>query len=50
MEKKIISALQIGSDSKGTSVTLDRILSFETDIKQLHCNLLVMPEALSCGY
>jgi nitrilase len=50
MEKKIISALQIGSDPKGTSVTLDRILTFETDIKQSNCNVLVMPEALLGGY
>ena len=50
MKKKIISALQIGSDSKGTSVTLDRILTFETDIKQSNCNVLVMPEALLGGY
>jgi nitrilase len=50
MKKRIIAALQIGSDSKGTSVTLDRILSFENDIKESNCDVLVMPEALLGGY
>lgn len=50
MNKKIIAALQIGSDSKGTAVTLDRILTYEQDIEQSNCDLLVMPEALLGGY
>ncbi len=50
MKNKIIAALQIGSDSKGTSATLDRILTFETEIKHSNCDLLVMPEALLGGY
>ena len=50
MKKKIIAALQIGSDSKGTAVTLDRILTYEQDIEQSNCDLLVMPEALLGGY
>jgi len=50
MKKKIIASLQIGSDSKGTSETLDRILTFETEIKQSNCDVLVMPEALLGGY
>ena len=50
MKKKIIAALQIGSDSKGTAVTLDRILTYEKDIEQSNCDLLVMPEALLGRY
>lgn len=50
MEKKIIAALQIGSGSKGTRETLDRILTFETEIKQSNCDVLVMPEAILGGY
>jgi nitrilase len=50
MKKKTIAALQIGSDSKGTSATVDKILSFEDEIKQSKCDLLLMPEALLGGY
>jgi nitrilase len=50
MKKKIIAALQIGSDSQGTAITLERILSYEKDIQQSNCDLLVMPEALLGGY
>lgn len=50
MKKKIIAALQTGSDSKGTAATLDRILAYEQDIRQSNCDLLVMPEALLGGY
>jgi len=50
MKKKIIAALQIGSDSKGTASTLDKVLSFEDEIKQKKCDLLLMPEALLGGY
>lgn len=50
MRHKTIAALQIGSDSKGTAATLEKILAFEADIKQANCDLLVMPEALLGGY
>jgi len=50
MRHKIIAALQIGSDSTGTSATLDKILAYAPEIKQANCDLLVMPEALLGGY
>ena len=48
--KKILAALQIGSDKKSTSETLSQILSFENQIKQSNCDLLVLPEAILGGY
>ncbi len=50
MEKKVIAALQIGSDPDGTAATLSQILSYEQDIQESDCDLLVMPEALLGGY
>ena len=50
MKKNVIAALQMGSDSKGTTATLDKILSCEQEIKQVNCDLLLMPEALLGGY
>lgn len=50
MNKKIIAALQFGSDPNGTAATLDNILSYEHAIKKTGCDLLVMPEALLGGY
>lgn len=50
MKKKIIAALQIGSSSQGTAVTLDQILGYKESIQNSDCNLLVMPEALLGGY
>ncbi len=50
MNKKIISALQIGSDAKGTASTMDHIFSFEKIIQQSNTQLIVMPEALLGGY
>jgi len=50
MKKKIIAALQIGSSSQGTAVTLDQILGYKESIQNSNCNLLVMPEALLGGY
>jgi len=50
MRHKTIAALQIGSASKGTAATLDKILAYEADIKQADCDLVVMPEALLGGY
>jgi len=50
MKKKIIAALQIGSDPRGTASTVDKILSLEAEIKRKKCDLLLMPEALLGGY
>jgi len=50
MEKKVIAALQIGSDPNGTAATLSKILAYEQEIQQSNCDLLVMPEALLGGY
>lgn len=50
MKKKVIAALQIGSNPNGTAATLSQILSYEQEIQQSNCDLLVMPEALLGGY
>lgn len=50
MRKKIIAALQMGSDPKGKTATLSQILSYENTIQQSNCDLLVLPEALLGGY
>ncbi|MDE2500757.1 MAG: carbon-nitrogen hydrolase family protein [Alphaproteobacteria bacterium] len=50
MGKHAISALQIGSEPDGTGRTLEKILSFEKQIKGMSARLVVMPEALLGGY
>ena len=50
MRKKIIAALQMGSDTRGKAETLSQILSYESAIQQSNCDLLVLPEALLGGY
>lgn len=50
MRTKVIAGLQAGSDPDGKAATLEKVLEFESDIKQLDCDLLVMPEALFGGY
>lgn len=50
MNKKIVAALQIGSDYAGTHATLQRILAFENEIIASGATLVVMPEALLGGY
>ena len=50
MRPKVIAGLQAGSDPGGTAATLEKVLAFEPDIRQLNCDLLVMPEALFGGY
>ena len=50
MKKKVIAALQIGSHPDGTAATVAQILSYEQEIRQSGCELLVMPEALLGGY
>lgn len=50
MDKKIVAALQIGSDYAGKHATLQRILGFEEEIIASGATLVVMPEALLGGY
>ena len=47
---RTIAALQIGSDPRGKAATLERILSFEDEIRARSASLVVMPEALLGGY
>lgn len=47
---KTVAALQIGSHPDGTAATVANILSYEKEIQQSNCDLLVMPEALLGGY
>lgn len=50
MTMTTIAALQLGTSIEGAVATLDRILSFESDIKNAGAQLVVMPEALLGGY
>ncbi|KAH3903521.1 related to Putative nitrilase-like protein NIT1 [Saccharomycodes ludwigii] len=50
MVKQIVAALQVGTDPKGTQATLEKILSFETEIKNSGAKLVVIPEATLGGY
>lgn len=50
MKHSVIAALQLGSDPAGTSATVEKILSFESQLQQSHCQLVLMPEALLGGY
>lgn len=50
MPKSIVAALQLGTATGDTGETLDRILSFEQDLIEAKCDLVVMPEALLGGY
>ncbi|MDH5434399.1 MAG: carbon-nitrogen hydrolase family protein, partial [Gammaproteobacteria bacterium] len=50
VNKSIVAALQIGSCDEGTAATLNKILSFEKQIKDSKCSLLVIPEASLGGY
>lgn len=50
MSNIVVAALQIGSDYRGTAVTLDHVLSFEQRITASGAKLVVMPEALLGGY
>ena len=45
-----VAALQLGSDPRGTSDTLDKVLSHSDEIRRLGADLVVMPEALLGGY
>ncbi len=50
MKKRKIAALQLGSEPLGTAATLEKIQSYQTQIKATGCDLLVLPEALLGGY
>ena len=50
MTQKIITVLQIGSDPKNTNTTLEKILSYEDEIKSSAADIVVMPEAILGGY
>jgi len=50
MSKSILAALQLGTARGNTGETLNKVLSFEQDIIDARCNLVVMPEALLGGY
>lgn len=50
MAKGIVAALQIGSSPEGTRATLEKILSFEDEIKRSGASLVVLPEAILGGY
>lgn len=50
MSKHVIAALQIGASPEGTQATVDKILSYEDQIKALKIELVVLPEATLGGY
>ncbi|CAB4254756.1 similar to Saccharomyces cerevisiae CAY80342 NIT1 Nitrilase, member of the nitrilase branch of the nitrilase superfamily [Saccharomyces cerevisiae EC1118] [Maudiozyma barnettii] len=50
MSKRIVSALQIGSSPEGTTATIEKILSYESQIKESGTSLVVIPEATVGGY
>lgn len=50
MTQKTITVLQIGSDPKNTNTTLEKILSYEDEIKSSAADIVVMPEAILGGY
>jgi nitrilase len=50
MRRATLAALQIGSDTAGPAVTLDRILGYADAIRSAGVQLVVMPEALLGGY
>lgn len=50
MSTHTLAALQIGSDPKGKSATLAKILARENELASASPDILVMPEALLGGY
>lgn len=50
MPKKIVAALQVGTSPEGTQATLEKILSYEQEIKEAGASLVVIPEATLGGY
>ena len=50
MSKHVVAALQLGSDLRGgKQATLEKILSYEDQIKESGAELVVLPEALEWG-
>ena len=45
MSKHVVAALQIGSDPRGKAATIEKILSYEDQIKASGADLVVLPEA-----
>ncbi|CUM56763.1 uncharacterized protein AC631_05885 [Debaryomyces fabryi] len=45
-----VAALQIGASPSGTLATLEKIMKYESEIKELNIKLVVMPEATIGGY
>lgn len=50
MTKSTIAALQIGASPLGKAATLNKILEFESEIKDSGASLVVLPEGLLGGY
>ena len=51
MSKHVVAALQLGSDLRGgKQATLEKILSYEDQIKESGAELVVLPEALLGSY
>ena len=50
MTLKTLSVLQIGSVPSSTQETLEKILSYEAEIKRSGADIVVMPEAILGGY
>lgn len=50
MSKHVVAALQIGSDPRGKAATIEKILSYEDQIKASGAELVVLPEALIGSY
>lgn len=48
--KRTLSVLQIGSSTDGTAATLDKIVTYENEIKVAKSDIIVMPEAILGGY
>ena len=48
--KHNVAALQIGASPLGTKATMEKIMSYESRIKELNVQLVVMPEATIGGY
>jgi nitrilase len=50
MTASVLAALQIGSAPAGTAATLEKVLGFESAIRERGADLVVLPEALLGGY
>ena len=49
MSKHVVAALQIGSDPRGKAATIEKILSYEDQIKASGADLVVLPEFFNSG-